>query len=125
MPFYPEKIDERFVRLVYAGNLANADITHQNASFVCGAVLKILLRVEHGKIVETRFKAAGCGYLMAAADVLCEKVVNHTLQDFKEIQARNPVQLSASIENELGKFDDRRKHCLELAIETFQTIVRN
>jgi NifU-like protein len=125
MSFYPTKINEQFLHPRFAGELANATIVERNASFVCGSVLQISLQVEGGRIVRANFKAAGCGYLFAAADILCEKIIDHSIVDFKFVTKRNYQTLSASIENVLNEFPPDRKHCLELVTETFLAIIQN
>lgn len=125
MSFYPPKINERFIEPRAVGEIKESErMQERQASFVCGAVLQISAHIEKDKIIEARFKAAGCGYLMAAADVLCEKIggieVNNLTVDFNS----NLQALAASIERELETFPAEKKHCLELAIETFKTLVR-
>lgn len=106
MTFYPAKINRHFTAPKNAGELENADAVGTSGSFVCGAVLKIYLQIEGEKITDAKFKAAGCGYLIAAADVLCEKLPTKTIHQ--------GVNVFETVENELGKFIEGRRHCLEL-----------
>lgn len=115
MSFYPAKINERFLSPSRAGAVARADATGKAASFVCGAAMQISLKIDNNKIVAAKFKAAGCGYLIAAADVLCEKIENKSVAEIGDI-----IDL---IENELGEFNERRGHCLELCVAAFKNTI--
>ncbi|MEP6923271.1 MAG: iron-sulfur cluster assembly scaffold protein [Pyrinomonadaceae bacterium] len=115
MSFYPAKIQEQFINPRSVGIVEFANAIGTGASFICGAVLKISLKIEKGKIADAKFKAAGCGYLIAAADVLCEKVIGKSIN-----QGVNIFEL---IENELGKFENPRHHCVELVWQTWQTAI--
>jgi NifU-like protein len=116
MSFYPAKISERFYNPQNAGKCEFANAVGTNASFVCGSVLRFTLQISDQKIADVKFKVSGCGYLLAAADLLAETVINkqlgelHGLESFKQI-----------IEEKLGKFPFERQHCFNLAVETLQT----
>ena len=124
MSFYPPKIYESFLNPINAGETENASAIGSSGSFVCGAALRIFLLVENGKIVDASFKAAGCGFLFAAADVLCERIKN---EEFAEIgkMSRNENRsrkewFESDFENE---FPANRRHCLELCRETLRAAI--
>lgn len=117
MTFYPAKINEHFTNPQNVGELSNHNAVCTNGSFVCGAVLRIYLRVENETIVAARFKAAGCGFLFAAADVLCEKLAG------KSVGAG--VNVFDLVENELGLFENGRKHCIELVRDSFTAAIND
>ncbi len=117
MSFYPAPINKRFLNPGSAGEIKNGNTQAATASFVCGAVLQIVLRVENNYICEAKFKAAGCGYLFAAADVLCEKAVGKKINE--------GLNIYDVIETELGKFENSRQHCVELVWQTWQAAVND
>lgn len=106
MTFYPAKINKHFTNPQHAGALDKPSAVGSSGSFVCGGVLKIELQIENEIITAAKFKAAGCGYLFAAADVLCEKLLAKTISQ--------GVNVFETAESELDKFEPGRKHCLEL-----------
>jgi NifU-like protein len=114
--FYNDKISERFYDPQNAGKCEFTNAIGTNASFVCGSVLRFTLQISDQKITAAKFKVSGCGYLIAAADLLAEITINkrlnelHGLENFKQI-----------IEAKLGKFPTERQHCLNLAIETLHS----
>ncbi len=117
--FYPEKITERFHEPKNVGGATGANAVGTNATFVCGAVLRFSLRIEKDskEIVEAKFKTNGCGYLIAAAEVLTERIVGEKLN---EIHVLDKSVLQDAIESELGQFANHRRHCLDLCLETLQ-----
>ncbi len=117
--FYPEKISERFHAPKNVGSAAGANAVGTSATFVCGAVLRLSLRIEKDtkKIVEAKFKTNGCGYLIASADVLAEQIVGKKLNQLHSV---DKSILQSVIESELGRFVNHRRHCLGLGLETLQ-----
>lgn len=117
MSFYPSKISERFHAPCNIGKARGANAVGTNAAFTCGAVLRFTLRIEREtkEISEAKFKTNGCGFVIAAAEVLAQKIVGKHLA---ELHGLDKDFLQKEIENELGVFEASRKHCLELALET-------
>lgn len=119
MKFYPKKINERFQKPGNAGKAENANAVGTNATFVCGAVLRLSLRinVETKEILEAKFKTSGCGYLIASADVLTEKIKGRKLTALHGLETGS---LQSEIESELEKFVEDRTHCFDLSFQTLQ-----
>ena len=117
--FYSGKISERFHAPKNVGVAASANAVGTNATFVCGAALRFSLQIEKDtkEIVEAKFKTNGCGYLIASAEVLAERITGKKLN---ELHGLDKSVLQAQIESELDKFPENRKHCLELCLETLQ-----
>lgn len=111
------KISSRFHKPKNACEMNDANANGRSATFVCGAVLRLYLRidVETKEILAAKFKTNGCGYSIAAADVLAVKIVGRKLT---ELHGTEDEKILAEIENELGEFGAKRRHCLELALET-------
>ncbi len=120
MSFYPPQVSERFHAPKNVGAAFEANAVGASATFVCGAVLRFTLRIDRAtkKIQEVKFVTSGCGYLIAAADALAEKMAGKSLTELHSLDKR---VLEFAIENELGKFSEHRKHCLELTTETLQS----
>ena len=119
MSFYPPKISERFHKAKNAGKASDANAFGTSATFVCGAVLRFTLRidVETKKIHEAKYKTGGCGYAIAAADALAEKITGKHLI---ELHSLDQQFLESEIEIETGEFPARRNHCLILVTEALQ-----
>ena len=117
--FYSDKISQRFDAPKNVGGAAGENAVDTNATFVCGAVLRFSLRIEKDtkEILEAKFKTNGCGYLIASADVLAEKIVGRKLNELHEL---DKSVLQNAVESELGRFEIHRRHCLDLCLETLQ-----
>ena len=119
MSFYPPKINGRFQQPHNIGKANAANASGIGASFVCGAFVRLSLRIEVGtkKILEAKFTSNACGFAIAAADLLTEKIVGKRLN---EVHGLDRKILQSQIEAELEVFPVRRTHCLELCLDALQ-----
>jgi NifU-like protein len=113
--FYEPKISKRFSNPQNAGRAEFVNAIGTNATFTCGSAVRFTLQIIDKRIVEAKFQTNGCGYLMAAADVLAEIVTGKTLSELHGLE-----HLEKPITENLGEFPENREHCLQLAIETLQ-----
>lgn len=115
MSFYPPKINERFLRPKNAGATARTDAVGADASLICGTFVRFFLQIDAPtkKIEAVRFKSDGCGYAIAAADLLAEKITGCKLTDLHGAGAKF---WRVEIELELGSFAAERRHCLEMCL---------
>ena len=120
MSFYPAKISKKFHAPQNVGHAAEANAVGTSATFVCGAVLRLTLRIDRQskKIEQAKFQTNGCGYLIAAAETLTETIASKRLNEPHSLDRQ---LLESVIERELGAFPESRKHCLNLVTETLQT----
>ena len=124
MSFYPPKIQKRFENPQNAGGAECADAIGSSGSFTCGAVLRISLKIENGKIVEAKFKAAGCGFLFAAADILCEKLCGKFIGQFDHARARGREEAKKLI-GDLNEFYAEKSHCFEVVLDALAAAVND
>lgn len=116
MSFYPTKINQRFDAPQRAGKASGANGVGTGASFVCGAFVRFYLRIDSNtkKIEEAKFKTGGCGFAIAAADVLAARVEGRKLTELHGLEEN---EFRAEIEGELGEFPDARAHCLQICLD--------
>jgi NifU-like protein len=114
--FYSSKISQRFYSPQYSGKAESANAAGTDASFVCGAFVRFSLRIEleTKEIKEAKFKTNGCGFLIAAADVLAEKISGKKLT---ELHGLDENELRTEIEGELETFPENRRHCAEICLD--------
>ncbi len=124
MNFYPPKISEKFKHPRNVGKVANLNASGKSASFVCGAFVSFSLQIEleTKTILSAKFKSNGCGFMIAAADVLAEKISGKKLP---ELNGLNKEVLQRYIKDELEKFPANRTQCLELCFEALQSSLAN
>lgn len=116
MTFYPPEIARRVSAPENAGKALGANGVGTGASFVCGAFVRFYLRIDAAakRVVEAKFKTDGCGFAVAAADVLAEKIKGVSLGELHGLEEN---ALRAEIESRLGQFSARRAHCLEICLD--------
>jgi NifU-like protein len=116
MTFYPPKISERFHAPENSGKAAGANAVGTGASLVCGAFARFYLRIDvrTKEIEQATFKTGGCGYLIAAADVLTARIQGKKLTELHGLEEN---ELRAGIEGELGEFDAHRAHCVKICLD--------
>jgi NifU-like protein len=116
---YPAKVNERFMSASSAGTSAEADVGGTSASFVCGSFVSLSLRIEEeaGVIEEARFRTNGCGFMIAASDVLCAWLGEKT---FADLHGLNESDLMHAVIDELGEFPPDRRQCAEIAFEALR-----
>lgn len=114
--FYPPKISERFNAPKDAGKAEKTNAVGTGASFVCGSFVRFYLHIDSQtkEIREAKFKSNGCGFTIAAAEILAEKIVGRKLIELHGLE--NAV-LQKQVEAELEKFPAHRRHCLEICFD--------
>lgn len=119
MSFYPPKVSERFAAAKNAGKPPCANAAGTGASFVCGSFVRFSLEIdaETREIREAKFKSNGCGFAIAAADVLAEIIVGLKLV---ELHGLNKKVQWEKIESKLEQFNADRIHCAEICIDALQ-----
>ncbi len=118
MNFYPPNINRKFQHPRSVGKAKDTNAVGTGATFVCGSFVRFYLEIEvqTKEIKDAKFKSNGCGFMIAAADVLAEKVVGKKLVEFHGLE-----DLKSEIKAALEKFPASRTHCLELCLEALQS----
>jgi NifU-like protein len=120
MPYYPERINEHFLRPRNTGEVGEADAVGEAGSFICGAIMRLSLKIDAQRqtITDAKFKSVGCGFLIASASVLTE-----TLQ---EMAISRAATLSESaITDWFDELPADRKHCATLCREALHAALAN
>ena len=120
MPYYPALVNQHFLHPRNVGEVHDADATGEAGSFVCGALVRVSLKIDAQlqRITEARFKATGCGYLIASASVLTETI--------EELAISRAAGLSVSaISDWFGGLPADREHCGVLCREAFHAALAN
>lgn len=84
--FSPEVLDH-FKNPRNAGELPNATVSVDVSNPVCGDVLRVAVRVELSRIVESRFLCRGCTTSIACASRLTELLTGRHISELSEISA--------------------------------------
>jgi NifU-like protein len=109
MSFYPSRIQEHYDAPRNTGDLLDADAIGEEGSLVCGAIVRLSLKIDATAqtITEAKFKTLGCGYLIACASALTE-----TIRDLPI--SRAAVLNTEAITDWFGEWPPARAHCARL-----------
>lgn len=95
----------------------NSDADGKWASFLCGVSVKFSLQIddESKEITSAKFKTNGCGFVIAAADFICEKIIENELTELHGLD-----DLENAFAQEFGDFPSGRKHCADICFNALQ-----
>jgi NifU-like protein len=90
-------VNEQFLNPANVGAIDRPDGRGEGASLVCGALIRITLRINEDKnITDARFKAIGCRLLVASASLLTEEIKGKTTAEAAQIaRSESPNQCTA------------------------------
>lgn len=120
MSYYPARINEHFLNPRNVGEVLDADAVGEAASLTCGAVLHLTLKIDAASqtITDAKFKAIGCGFLIASASVLTETVKDLSI-------ARAATLPPGAVTNWFDELPLDRAHCAELARDALLAALAN
>jgi NifU-like protein len=120
MPYYPDRINEHFLHPRNVGETRDADAIGEAGSLICGAILRLTLKIDAGqqRITDAKFKATGCGFLIASASALTEAI--------REMAISRAATLDESaITDWFEELPPDRKHCAALCREALHAALAN
>lgn len=110
MSYYPERVNEHFLKPRNVGQVEDQDAEGVSGSFLCGATMRLTLKIDEQRITDAKFKAAGCGFLIAAASALTETIKDLAL-------GRAATLPESAITDWFDEFPADRLHCARLCFE--------
>jgi NifU-like protein len=120
MSFYTGLVRDHFFNPRNVGEARDADAAGEAGSLACGAILRLSLKIDAAsqRITDAKFKAVGCGYLVASASVLTETV--------RELAISRAAALSESaVADWLAPLPPDKKHCAALCHEALHAALAN
>jgi nitrogen fixation NifU-like protein len=114
---YSAQVLDHFQNPRHAGTLAvsHADATVENPA--CGDVMRLMLRVEDGRVAEARFQAKGCVSAMACASFLAELITGRSVEGLKTFDRQELV-------DGLGGLSNETMHASHLAVDALRAALR-
>ena len=112
MSFYSGRINELFLGPLNVGDVLHPDATGESGSLVCGAAIRLTIKLDplSRTVTNAKFRATGCGYLIASASILTEALKGATIDEASIL----PTLLEAIFAEHLGDFPLEKKHCAVL-----------
>ena len=116
---YPSQIANQVNKSAACAHLESADGTAIEANLECGSVIRMSLSLDNaaGSVSNARFLSNGCGYMLAAADVLAEYVHGRPLEDLHGLMAE---ELRTLVEGKLAEYPQERRGCLDSCISALR-----
>lgn len=95
-------------------------------SFICGAILRLTLRFDSSShvIKEAKFKASGCGFLIASASLLTEAIKGMNLTDAGKF-CNQPDLIERTFIERFGEVSKERIHCLSLCRDALKAALND
>ncbi len=123
MAIYPDSIETRAAAPKFAGEVPRADAVGTAASLVCGSFVRYSLAVDarNSVITDIKFRSNGCGYMVAAADHLAEKLRGRPLTYLAGFTFAETV---GRIEGEFGTIPLDRMQCAEICFDAIRAALR-
>jgi NifU-like protein len=120
MPCEQDPLGELFFNAKHVGEARPPSFIGRGASFECGASVRISLCVDDSqRIVEAKFKAAGCSVLVASTSLLIEEVIGKTTAEAAALG-----QSSDQPKEKLGRLPPGKNECLQLACDALVSAIR-
>jgi NifU-like protein len=122
--FYPDEIDRLFSAPERGGGAARANAVGTGASLRCGSFVRFYLEIDAPakEIRDAKYKTNGCGFAIAAAEVLTKTVAGRKLTD---LHGLDRADLVAGIETELGRFPAGRAHCAAICADALAAALQD
>ncbi|MCP3901161.1 MAG: iron-sulfur cluster assembly scaffold protein [Desulfobacteraceae bacterium] len=104
-----------YIEKSYMGDIPNADHVSEMIG-TCGDTMKIYLKLDDKKIVDTRYQVLGCAGAISAAMAISEVTKGKTLEEAKALN-------DGHIFNILGNIPTKKHHCIQLAVKTLHKAI--
>lgn len=117
--FYPPEITKKLASLKHVGQRGPANAVGTGAGFVCGSFVRFYLQIDTGtnEIENAAFKTNGCGFVIAAAELLAGGLTGRSLTDLHGLESK---EFHAILAAEFGEYPGERAHCFEIALDALR-----
>jgi NifU-like protein len=117
--FYPPEIARKLSSLKYAARGGPANALGTGAGFVCGSFVRFYLQIDTdtNEIKNAAFKTNGCGFAIAAAELLAGRLTGRNLTG---LHGMDNSEFHVILTAEFGEYPNERAHCLEIALDALK-----
>jgi NifU-like protein involved in Fe-S cluster formation len=112
----PQRVLDHFLNPRNVGDLPGADGVGEVGAVACGDVVRISIKVSDGRITEARFRAYGCGTVIACASATTELLRGRTVAEAERFT-------NEQVTHALGGLPATKAHCPVLAEEAVKAAV--
>ena len=107
---YSDKVMDHFNHPRNVGIIEDADGVGTVGNPVCGDIMKMYLKIDHGVITDVRFKTFGCGSAIATSSMATEIIKGKTIEEAL-------TMTNAAVAEALDGLHPHKMHCSVLAEE--------
>lgn len=118
-PVYPDKVSERCRSPRFTERLSGSNAEGLAAAIECGTFVRFRIDVSDGKVGAVSFASNGCGFMVAAADILAEKLQNKKLA---ELHGLDTNELIAVISTQSSELPPERRHCAATVVDAVRDV---
>ncbi len=115
---YNKRVLDHFKNPRNMGKLENADAEATVGNPRCGDVMKIMIKVNDGKISDIKFQTMGCAAAIATSSMVTEMAKGKTLEKAKKI-------MNKDVAKALGELPPIKMHCSNLAADALREAIEN
>jgi len=113
---YSDQVLDHFHHPRNVGEIEHPTIVVESVNPACGDLMKLWARVEDGKLVDVKFKVAGCVPAVACGSWLTERIKGSALVELTSIA-------SDQIEEGLGGLPAASRHAAVLASDALRELL--
>ena len=107
---YSDKVMDHFNHPRNVGIIEDADGVGTVGNPVCGDIMEMYLKIDHGVITDVRFKTFGCGSAIATSSMATEIIKGKTIEEAL-------TMTNAAVAEALDGLPPHKMHCSVLAEE--------
>ena len=113
---YPSQLLDHFQHPRNAGIMDSPDVSVQAENPACGDLMKLMLRVKDGSIVEAKYQVRGCVASIAAGSALTEAIAGKSIDEAAALRRQQIIQALGGLPNESLHASHLAIDCLKLAL---------
>jgi len=113
---YSETLLDHFHHPRNVGEITEATVVVEASNPVCGDVMKLWAIIQEGRIVDVKFKAAGCVSSVACGSWLTEAILN---KPFEELSVLTPDQVISGLDG----LPPASRHAAVLAVDALKLLL--
>jgi|ERR1043166_8361016 NifU-like protein len=119
---YPDYIKTRVGSLFHNEFVADAVAIATEANFRCGSFVRFSLSIDDGTVTDAGFSSNGCGFMLAAADLLADYVSRKNVTELHGLAVND---LIGHVDVMLGNFPLERRDCVTACVEAVRSAFAN
>jgi len=119
MNMYRQEIIERYKFPAHRAEMKNASVQGEVLNVLCGDELTLyfLFDINKTRVENVTFGGTGCALMIAAADMLCDRLREKTIQELKAFSADDMIKLYGEMPS------PSRLKCVLLPYEALRRVI--